>query len=386
MSDPVLDDAVAIRMVLQRLCSDGRPLTLAYQAYRGDTAILAEDGKHVFLRMEPTLIPVWNLKAGEKISLKLEDRGFKYETVVEFVGPGPTDAPPSWCLGLPRVLRRTDGHRMAAFIPDNPPKGTFTNARNDLLDGFVRSFGAEGLEVAMRDPKVNPQSVLRMGERSTVDVSLQGGPRLFAPAKVSYFGDDFVGLKFEPDADKELLGQYRSWLDEQQKLQIQRDQAAFSPTGLKESVSKVNKAAVLPTVKLLVDKDPLVLILTDKADLAQRMSDTLSRRFGTAHLDYIKGPLKNQLGEAGGEKPWGRVKILLIHHQLRLTSGLELCRQVTGKEGCPLPLLLLGSAEDEDKKRQHALKAGAVDFFAVEPFRPLGLLRKLDELMTEFWA
>lgn len=386
MSAPVLDDATTIRMVLQRLCSDGRSLTLAHQSNRGETAILAEDGRHVFVRMDPTQIPAWGLKSGEKISLKLEDRGFKYETVVDFVGPGPTDAPASWCLGLPRVLRRTDGHRMAAFIPEDTPRGTFTNARNALLDGFVRSFGAEGMEVGLRDSKTSPQELLRMGERSTVDVSLGNGLRLIAPAKVSYYGDDYVGLKFEPDADKALMDQYRTWLEEQQKIQAQRDQAAFSPTGIKESVSKINRAAVLPTVHLLLDRDPLILLLAEKADLAQRLADTFSRRFGTAHLDFIKGPLKTQLGEAGGEKDWGRVKMILIHNQLRLTSPLELCRQITGKEACPLPVVLLGTSEDEDKKRKHALDAGAVDFISLEPFRPLTLLRRMDELMSEFWG
>ena len=182
------------------------------------------------------------------------------------------------------------------------------------------------------------------------------------------------------------MDQYRTWLEEQQKIQAQRDQAAFSPTGVKESVSKINRAAVLPTVHLLLDRDPLILLLAEKGDLAQRLADTFSRRFGTAHLDFIKGPLKAQLGEAGGDKAWGRVKMILIHHQLRLTSPLELCRQITGKEACPLPVILLGTSEDEDKKRKHALDAGAVDYISLEPFRPLTLLRRMDELMSEFWG
>lgn len=386
MTAPVIEDSNAVRTVLQRLCSDGKPLELAYQANRSETVILAEDGRYLFLRMDPTQIPAWGLKAGEKVSLKLEDRGLKYETVVDFTGPGPTDAPPSWCLGLPRVLRRSDGHRVASFIPDDPPKGTFINARNALLDGFVRSFGADGMEVSLRDPKANHQDLFRIGENSTLEVPLPGGLRLVAPAKVSYYGDDYVGLKFDADADKALLGQYRSWLGEQEKLQAQRDRDAFSPTGIKESVRRVTQAAVLPTVKILLDRDPMLLLLCEKGDLAQRLADTFSRRFGTAHLDFIKGPLQKQLGELGDEKAWGRVKMILIHHQLRLTSPLELCRQITTKENCPLPVILLGTAEDEDKKRRHALDAGAVDFLALEPFRPLALLRRLDELMVEFWG
>ena len=82
MTAPVIEDTNAVRTVLQRLCSDGKPLELAYQANRGETVILAEDGRYLFLRMDPTQIPAWGLKAGEKVSLKLEDRGLKFSTVV----------------------------------------------------------------------------------------------------------------------------------------------------------------------------------------------------------------------------------------------------------------------------------------------------------------
>lgn len=377
-----LEDAVAIRMVLQRLCTEGQAVILAYQSNRGETAVLGEDGRNVFIRMDPGDIPAWGLKPGEKLSIKLEDRGFKYETVLDFVGAGPTDAPPSWCLGIPRVLRRTDGHRLAAFMPDDPPKATFTNARNALLDGFVRSFGADGLELSLKDPRANPQELLRMGEKSTLEVPLTDSLRLVAPTTVSYFGDDYVGLKFDKEADKALLGQYRTWLQEQQRIQAQKDREAFSPEGVRESVSRANRAAVLPTLRVLVDKDPLFLLLTEKADIAQRLSETFSRRFGTAHLDYIKGPLRAQLGELGDEKGWGRVRFILIHNQLRLTSPLELTRGLTGPEKCPLPVVLLGTGEDEDKKRKHALDSGAVDYISIDPFRPLALLRRLDEILS----
>lgn len=380
----VIDDAQAIRMVLQRLCADGTAIHVAYQANRSETSILAEDQRHIYIRMDPADIPTWALKVRDNLTLKLEDRGFKYETVLEFAGPGPEDAPPSWCLSLPRVLRRTDGHRLPSFIPDDPPKCTFTNLRNDLLDGFVRGFGSDGVELALRDPKVKPQDVMRMGEKSTLDVALSPGLKITAPATVSYFGDDFVGLTFDKEADKALLGQYRTWLQEQQRMQAQRDRDAFNPNGVKESVSRVNRAAVLPGLKLLVDKDPLFLILTEKQDLAQRVADTLSRKYGMAYLDYIKGPLKPQLTAAGAGEGWGRVKLVLIHNQLRLTSQLEVCRNLTGAEKCELPVVLLGGSDDEELKRKRALEAGAVDYLSLEPFKPLSLLRKLDETLGLF--
>jgi PleD family two-component response regulator len=74
----------------------------------------------------------------------------------------------------------------------------------------------------------------------------------------------------------------------------------------------------------------------------------------------------------------------VVHNQLRLASPLELCRQLMDQEGCPVPVILVGTEEDEGKKRHHALAAGAVDYVAVEPFRILAILRKLDETLRLF--
>jgi len=94
--------------------------------------------------------------------------------------------------------------------------------------------------------------------------------------------------------------------------------------------------------------------------------------------------VKTQLGEAGGGGGWGRVRMVLIHNQLRLASPLELCRQLVEQEGCPVPVILLGTEEEEAKKRHHAVAAGGVDYVVVEPFKILGILRRLDETLQLF--
>ena len=129
----------------------------------------------------------------------------------------------------------------------------------------------------------------------------------------------------------------------------------------------------------------MILLLTEKEDFARRLGEALSRKFGLAVLDHIKGPVKAQIkdisGEGGG---WGRARLVLIHNLLRLASPLELCRQIIDQEGCPVPVILAGTEDEEAKKRHHAIAAGAVDYVAVEPFRILAILRKLDETLRLF--
>ncbi len=134
-----------------------------------------------------------------------------------------------------------------------------------------------------------------------------------------------------------------------------------------------------------MDRDPAILILTEREDFARRMAEALGRKFGVLSLDYIKGSLRPLL--LGPEAPgngWGRARLIVIHNHLRLVSPLELSRQVVEQEKCPLPVLLAGTEEDVDLKRNRALAAGAVDYVPVEPFRILAVLRKLDETLKLF--
>jgi hypothetical protein len=385
----LLEDSTEIRMALQRLCLAGARLEVAYKAQRSAFPILTEDGERLAFRMGFEEQATWALKVGENLAVKLKDRGLEYDCVVAVTGQEVIEGAEACFTNIPRVLRRSDLHRLADFIPDGARTqvhaATFTNTRNALLDGTVQSFGEEGLELVLRDSRQDIRELLRLGEESLLDVPLEAGLRLRAPTTVAYFGDNLVGLRFAKEADPQLLGRYRDWVQTQQQQQALQDREAFVPRGFQEATTRVNRAAPLPTVKLVVDREPLILLLTEKEDFALRLGEALSRKFGLAMLDHIKGPVQAQLKPLGAEaESWGRVKMVLVHNQLRLTSPLDLCRQLVGQEACPLPILLLGTEEDEVKKRHHALTAGAVDYVSVEPFRILSILRKLDETLRLF--
>ena len=111
----------------------------------------------------------------------------------------------------------------------------------------------------------------------------------------------------------------------------------------------------------------------------------MGRKFGLASLDMGPGPLKPVLADLGvGDHGWGRLRLVMIHNHLRSGSPLDRCRRLTQEEGCPLPVLLVGTDEEADLKRNRAMAAGAVDYLAVEPFRVLSVIRVLDETLRLF--
>jgi len=383
-TERILEDSLAIQMMVQRLYLANNKVTLAFREGREDFQILGCEAERFSTAMSAQQFAEWGLAKGDKLSLNLEDRGFKYEAVVHCEGAGETEGLKCCVLGMPRLLRRADGHRLAEFVPEAAPVCTFSNSRGAVLDAQVKGFGLEGLELSFKDSHQDLHEALRMGEESTLEVPLEGNLRLMAPAKVAYFGDTFVGMKFTESADQALLGQYRNWLENQQKLQIQRDRENFV-AGENRRAARISKGPELPSIRLWVDRDPAILFLTGKEEVARRLAEGLGRKFGILSLDYITGKLRPFLKGHGGEADnWGKIRLIVIHNQLRLTSPLELCRQIVEQEGCPLPVVLAGTEEDVDLKRNRALAAGAVDYLPIEPFKILTVLRKLDETLKLF--
>jgi len=378
-SDRTIDNAYAIRMMLQRLCVASMKVSLGCRDKRGLFQILFQEPGRIGIRLGPKELEEWALAPEESVSMTFDDRGFRYETVLAFVGPSELEGVPCAAFTLPRTLRRADDNRLAHFAPDVAPLVTFSNSKNAVLDGEIRGFGNDGFELALKDSSQKIEDVLRMGEESTLDLALEDGLLLTASARVAYFGANFVGMKFTERVDKTLLGQYRTWLDTQQRIQAQRDRESF------ESGRAPAKGSNLPQARLWVDRQPTILILTEREEFARHMAEALGRKFGVISLDYITGPVRPFLKAFGGdEADWGRVRLILIHNHLRLASPLELSRQIVEQEKCTLPIILAGTDEDEDLKRNRALAAGAVDFLPVEPFKILSVLRKLDETLKLF--
>ena len=380
-NDRILEDSQAIQMVFQRLYLANQNVKLAYKEFRDDFQILKQEPGKFAVRMPPALATSWKLGNGEKMALSLEDRGMKYDAVVNIEGQGDLEGVQALFLLGPRMLRRADEHRLVDFVPDTPPRCTFTNARNALLDGQVRGFGRNGLELALNDPRQNIQDFFRIGEVANLDITLEGNTRLKGLTTVAYFGEAYVGLKFTDRMETAALDQYRSWMEGQQRIQAQRDREDFEIGG----APRVAHGPVLPAAKLLVDRDPMILLLTERDDFARRMAEGLGRKFRFIGLDYIKGSVRASLKDLGvGDQDWGRIRLILVHNQLRLVSPLELTHQLIGQERCPLPILLIGTEEDVELKRNRAVGVGAVDYFPVEPFKILSALKKIEETLSLF--
>jgi CheY-like chemotaxis protein len=287
---------------------------------------------------------------------------------------------------MPRQLRALDTHRLADFVPDRPIPCTFADQQNNVKDGHATAFGEDCLELAPPEGTRILGDMLRLNATSTAELRIAAGDSLILPVRVAYFAERVWGLRITEGADKLQLGRYRQWLMEQRHHMSRKDLERFSPAGLQSPrLASRSVAAPRASLRILVDRDPMLLLLAEGETFATRLAEAVGRKFGVAFLDVGPGPLRPLLGDLGvDEQDWGRLRLVLIHYRLRAGSPLERCKRLTQEEACPLPVLLIGTEEEAVLKRNRAVAAGAVDFLVVEPFRVLSVLRALDDTLKLF--
>jgi CheY-like chemotaxis protein len=376
-----------IRMAFQRLVEAEGSVELVFGHFKGDVRVLAEAPDRVIVGLTDVERGQWGLKPGAHLTLHLLDRGLAFEAIVDFQSHGKVHGVESCSVSMPRLLRAMDTHRLADFVPDRPLPCPFGDQHNNVKDGFATAFGEDGLELAPPEGTRVLGEVMRLNATTTVELRVAHNESLVLPMRVAYFGDQVWGLRLMDGADKTHLGRYRQWLIEARRLQQQRDLARFSPGGLESAKlpGRPEATRTKPQPKILVDRDPLILVLAEGEAFPARLAEAVGRKFGVAALDIGPGPLKPLLDTLGvDDSGWGRVRLVMIHHLQRSGSALERCRRLTQEEACPLPILVAGTEEEAELKRNRAVAAGAVDQLVIEPFKVLTVIRTLDDTLKLF--
>lgn len=380
---PSSDDARAVRMAFQRLCREGASLFLRKGTRRGLFPLLAESEGRIAVAISELERIQWNLEPGGHLNVFFLDRGQRYEATLTLLEPGNLDGISCYYFEQPRLLICLDDRRFTDFVPHNPITCVFSTPSHDVCEGRIRAMGSEGIELRPEGNDASRLDLLRVEGTSTIELSLGPDTRLRLQGTVAYFREGLAGIVFQEEGAEAALRTYRTWLMDSLLTQLQRDREAFSQGGTR-TVRNLGPTGERPgsRVKVLVDRDPMVLIISEGDVLPERAATALGRVFGIASLDYLQGPVQPLVAALSGElQGWGRIRGILVHHRLRLLSGMELLRKLAEEEGCPLPILVAGGEDDLELKRERARFLGALDYVPVQPFRILTLKLALEEAL-----
>lgn len=382
----LLEDPSAIRMVFQRLCRAGAEVSLKLGPREWPFALLAETEGRITLAFPAAKRTQYDMKKAAHFEMALRDRGTRYVGILKLESWEVLDGVECCEFQQPRELKATDYDGLSDFIPENPLTCTFSSPANDICEGRVRALGHEGLEVALWGTGAAKEGQLKVGAPTTVEFPLEKAGKAVLRSITASMDQASAGVRFSDKADPGQLKAYRAWLQDALLSQDRRDRAGFDARGARAAreAAATQVRCIGGGVQLLSDRDPLVLVIGE-GTFSERITGALGRKFGIAGLDFVQGAVRPLLEPFGGmASDWGRIKLILVHQRLRVSSGLELTRQLTQEEGCPLPILVAGTEEDVTLKRNRAITCGAVDFISVEPFRILAVMRAVEETIKLF--
>ena len=376
-----IDETAAIRMVFQRLCRAGGEVHLQINGKDWAFPLFEEVEGRILLGITEAERKKWGMGVGDHYRLTVFDRGRKLQGTSEIAEFLKVEETACVSLEQPRVLKGRDNRGLTDFVPEKPFRAVFTSPSMDFCEARIKTMGSEGVQLPLYGSGAVKEGQLKLDTPTTLELALDLDTKFVFPACTEIMEEGMAGLRFTVKHDSQELRDYRHWLSDARNTQDRKDRDLFRAGGVRAERRKGSIINVMPTLQLLLDKDPLVLVISEPP-FSLRISEVLGRKCGVAGLDFSRGeviPLITSLGEEGGP-PWGRVKLVMIHQRLRSMSGMELAAKLLKDGGCP-PILMAGPEENADTKRERALAMGAVGFLPVEPFKILAVIQAVDQAL-----
>ncbi|BDU75593.1 response regulator [Mesoterricola sediminis] len=374
-----LDDAATIRMVFQRLCRAGGEISMRVEGREWSFPIFEEVEGRIVVGITSQERTRWNMRVGDHYRMTVFDRGRKFQGTVEIADFGVQDGSECAFIEQPRVLKGRDYRGVADFVPEKLFKAVFTSPSMDFCDARIRAMGGEGVQLPLYGTGAVKEGQLKPDTPTTLELSLDLEAKFVLAAMCDSMEEGVACLRFREKPDAQVLRDYRLWLNEAMIAQDRKDRELFQSRGIRADRSAGGVKRSAPTLQVLVEKDPLVLVVGEPP-FSQRLGEALGRKYGVAGLDYARGEFKGLLGPLGVEgAAWGRVRLVIVHQRLRAMSGMELASRLLKDGPLPVPLLVAGTEEDAPLKRARAQAMGAADFVVVDPFRILSVLQSVDQ-------
>jgi len=381
---PDVDDPEAIRQVFQRVCRSGGNVYLKKGRFRSGFALFAESEGRVSLVIAAFDRDLWGLKTGQPVVAVVTDRGRRFQGTLRLLEVGVLDGMECVHFEQPRLLQCLDEFRFKDYTPDRPVQCTFTSPAMDICEARVRTMGPEGIQLWMRSATGGSGDLFRIGAETVLDITLLRGPHLVLPGTVVYVEEGRVGVKLREDIEIRIMQEYYSWLADALLLQAQEERRDFLVEGARSPREGSDQGrSSLGEPRMLLDRDPMILVICEGPELPERLATLLGRKYGFASLDYLQGKVQGKLASLGmPEGGWEPFRLLLVHQRLRFGSGLDLIRSLRSEENCHLPILMVGPSDDQELRRLRAREAKANGFLAVDPLRPVECIAALEKALS----
>ncbi len=376
---PKIIDQQQLRVTFARLAHTGASIKVRLGSEVLRSRVLAEEQSTIFSAFKLEDVERFHIKTNISLPVVFYHEGKEYYGGMKVVGVGRFDRQEAIRLQIPEALHIRDDFGLTTYHTNPRIEATFTNMFKQFCSGWTVNIGVEGVDLINKE-STPIKELLAVDRDCDVAFNLDD-LKIYCKATVLYImevGDHVVGLKFE-GMDARTKGAIEQWIAEKKIEKINRDNAwlrnLMAGKG-KQPEEQVERGPVLRDdyKTVLHPGSPKVLLLSRDPNMIGRVEKAIKRKYGVL---ISKGRYRNVKILLEEYHP----DLVLVAETLDTISGFDLVSTITEQHPDAPPMILLGATESLEL-RSNAIARGAMDYWCVEPFRPLSFFKAIDEAIS----
>ncbi len=380
---PKIVDQQQLRVTFARLAHGGTMIKIRLGSEVLRARVLAEQESTIFAAFKLEDVERFHIKTHISLPVVFYYEGKEYYGGMKVIGVGRFDRQEAIRLQIPEALQIRDDFGLTTFNTNPRIEATFTNMFKQFCSGWIVNIGAEGVDMVNKEP-TPIKELLTVDRECDVAFNLDD-LKIYTKAVVLYItevGDHMVGLKFE-GMDMRTRTAIEQWIADKKTEKINRDNAWLRSliSGKlqgKQQEEPLERAPVLhddyKTVLHHQPGSPKVLLLCRDHNTIGRVEKAIKRKYGVL---ISKGRYRNVAIILEKYRP----DLVLVAETLDTISGFDLVGTITEQHTDAPPMILLGVTESLEL-RSLAASRGAMDYWCIEPFRPLSFFKAVDEAIA----
>lgn len=379
---PKIIDQQQLRVTFARLAHSGTSIKIRLGSEILRARVLAEQESTIFAAFKLEDVERFHIKTNISLPVVFYYEGKEYYGGMKVVGVGRFDRQEAIRLQIPEALHIRDDFGLTTYHTNPRIEATFTNMFKQFCSGWTVNIGAEGVDLINKE--ATPIKELLAVDRECEVAFNLDDLKIYSKAVVLYItevGDHVVGLKFE-GMDPRTRGAIEQWITDKKIEKINRDNAWLRSLISGKSQGKpdepVERAPVLhDDYKTVLHKQPgspNVLLLCRDPNMIGRVEKAIKRKYGVL---ISKGRYRNVAIILEKYRP----DLVLVAETLDTISGFDLVGTITEQHPDAPPMILMGATESIELRSMAAAR-GAMDYWCIEPFRPLSFFKAVDEAIA----
>lgn len=374
-----------LSLIFSRLADAALSIQFKFSKDPTRSRVLEEKEGAIYAGLRSGVLESSGLRTHHLVNVVFYHEGKEFYGAMRILGTGRFNQEEAIRLKIPEFLYIRDDFGLTSLNVSPRKDVTFTNMFGQFCSGKLVNIGSEGVDIVSKE-SIPSKELIKIDRECDIAFDLDSDLKIYNRARILYInnvGEELIGIRFHK-LDKATNKGISNWIRDQILIKKENDNAFMCEhlAGKRELQDSPLESISFEGLRLEDDLKTVVhegseyvLLLCRDDNMIVRIGNGLKRKFGVL---VSKGRFTNVKLIIDYYKP----KLVLIFEKLGPISGYDLVTTIKNQMLDAPHMVVIGTGK-EDECRRLALLRGALDFWSVDPFRPLAFFKLVQESMAD---